>query len=580
LANTGFKITDAGLAAASIASPSGPHISITQFRVGAGFNYVPTGLETALAGAILYTGVPSSFSVVDADTIECLLVMDNTIGPFNFGEIGIYLSDGTLFAVSVFSTLQEKLNAVGNLTGSRYVFRARLRYAQLPAICEVTITNSNSLLEVPNWESLVPPIDQISGANAAIVHDNNYSGDPVLVIRDTNTEWAPIGYSRIFLGNTSFPGASITTTTLTHPNLSQFNFQLPATDSRYLIKFPNGLIRKISAQPTATSLTFGPAIVALTGTFSIWEDNSIPIAFRVAGRFEYNALATLTNRYWSTPSGTYAGTNAGLNQVALPTLVSGFPTIAQWDSLRSALYKTSQIHNVVLSAIPAAGEDYRYKPDNADGSGITTLLDKYYGLRDQPSLIEPNRNTVDVAATQTSAILALDRSRTTPWGGIVSYFFDLNYASNNERLGSVNGGAQFNITGDVPGNTSIFWNAWDLFTNAIGVIRVQRGDTVSSLAYGTGTSVGLANMPGVFTLLYSASYVSVPLGTTLDLALYGRQVGNGYNFQLDLNSPGSPYVYSAGGLMTIAVSARRPSGLILTTPVLAYPTGIQQASTF
>jgi hypothetical protein len=281
MSNSGFQLTNAGLAKASIALPGGPYIHVSQFKVGSAFGYTPAvdGSETALHGSILYTSTPSTYSVSADGSIQIVLIMDKTVGPFSFGEIGLFLDDNTMFASCTFSTLQEKVQAVGNQAGVTYLIRANILLKQTPAIVQVSVLNNMNLLEVANWSSLISPLLQPSQVNAAIIHEQNFVSESVLVVRDGDNNWKVEGYTELFIGSIADAGASATTSTITHPQLTAVLMpKLPSTKSEYVAKFREGSIRRLASRSGST-LTFTPVLgTAPTGIFSIWVDTNVLVS--------------------------------------------------------------------------------------------------------------------------------------------------------------------------------------------------------------------------------------------------------------------------------------------------------------
>lgn len=238
-----FVITQAGLTAAQAASPTGPYVNITEFRVGAGYNYTPALGDTALHGATLHSGVPFSYNIISADTLDILLVMDTDIGTFNFGEIGLYMPGGVLFALAAFSSLQEKTKAIGDQIGSRWTFHTLLRLAQAPSIIQVNTTNSANLLEVADWSLVLPPADMLSDSNAIVVHTPDPYGNHPLAVKSSDDSWSILSYPRLATG-------TITASTTGSFTSGVFSTIPPRTYSPnlYLARFVDtGLIRPITA---------------------------------------------------------------------------------------------------------------------------------------------------------------------------------------------------------------------------------------------------------------------------------------------------------------------------------------------
>lgn len=139
-----FYITAAGVSAAANAAAGGFKINITNFKLGSGSGYAPTGNETALQGTIEYSGAPIQIYQIDASTVMCVLRADDTVGPFAFGEIGIYLDTGTLFAIGVLPTALNKTANTPSVPGNVVEFDAAL-----------TLTNVAAVINFPTYTGTV-----------------------------------------------------------------------------------------------------------------------------------------------------------------------------------------------------------------------------------------------------------------------------------------------------------------------------------------------------------------------------------------------------------------------------------------
>lgn len=184
-----FVITNAGLAAANAATAGGPKIEITTYKVGAGVAYTPVIEDTALHGTILHTAAPSNYSVLSANAVQYLLTMDDTIGNFSFGEIGLYLADGTLFALSALTQVQQKTATSGITPGNIIQIDARLNLSQVSAIISFPITTlvNGKIPEIASVDLLTTPV--LSQANVYLVHSGDETGTPTLAIRNDDTNW-------------------------------------------------------------------------------------------------------------------------------------------------------------------------------------------------------------------------------------------------------------------------------------------------------------------------------------------------------------------------------------------------------
>lgn len=99
------QLTNAGKAALDAAQ--GP-VTVTKFVLGSGYAYTPEPTQTALQGSPLFTGVPTSATPVTSSVWRYGCLLDSSVGPIAWGEIGLFLADGTLFAVAVSDTLIQK----------------------------------------------------------------------------------------------------------------------------------------------------------------------------------------------------------------------------------------------------------------------------------------------------------------------------------------------------------------------------------------------------------------------------------------------------------------------------------------
>jgi hypothetical protein len=583
MSNSGFLLTDAGLADAGASSPSGPYFHINSFRVGSGVNYTPTRDMTALVGTVLYTGTPQTYSIVDEDTVDVLLVMDNTVGPFDFGEIGLYSNSNTLLAVLTFTELQNKVRAVGNQAGNIWRIHARMKLAQAPVIVTVTVLNSMTLLEVPNWQSLAAPINQLMGANAAIVHEQNVSGDSVLVVREGDLEWATLGYGKIFEGNTTDSGSSASMDGWAHPGLANVFFEFPSSNSRYLARFPDGSIRRVVGQSMSTDLQWSPQLgVAPVGHITIWEDSTtLSSGLPVASAYEYNILATDINRYWAAPTGSaYPTNNAGINEVPVPLLTTR-PSAAQWghvgDTLRRLMYLLSTVTGSSSGGIPVSdivNSDFVARPANPMVPGVATLTELYDKYRKAILGLDAIRNTVNPSFLEMVGIPGATRTRTLPFVNLVDFNVNFQFGGVNALNGQANSGGALVIT-STSSNSNVFYTAWHNFFNQIGSIIIDRGSCFSSNGFGTpGNGILNATPSGSGTLVYSASVFSAPLASTLWYRVYSRRdnVTGVFLIDIQLQIVGSvSYSYTTPGSLTHTVNLRRASSALIFTPVQPIP---------
>lgn len=102
------QLTNAG--AALLNANTGP-IQVSSYELGSDFGYVPAPTDTNIHGTLIYTGSPSQYFVVNSNVVKYSILLDYSLGPFNFGEIGLYTSTGVLFALATGDELLSKIPA-------------------------------------------------------------------------------------------------------------------------------------------------------------------------------------------------------------------------------------------------------------------------------------------------------------------------------------------------------------------------------------------------------------------------------------------------------------------------------------
>ena len=205
-----FIVTNAGLSAAQRAQANGYQISLNQFKVGSAYNYTPATTDTALHGTTLHSGGISGFSVIDPNTVQYTCIMDQDVGTFNYGEIGLYLEDGTLFALAAQPRVTEKIRGGPGITGNRVAIEAQLKLTQAEAVFnfDVLQLSNAKLLELNSVAQLKPPV--ISDTNAYVTKSRDGGGSSVMAYKSTDFEWSFPNYIRLRTLTVGAPGRNYT----------------------------------------------------------------------------------------------------------------------------------------------------------------------------------------------------------------------------------------------------------------------------------------------------------------------------------------------------------------------------------
>jgi len=267
-----FQITSAGFAAAFAASNQGPEIRIGEFRIGAGVGYSPAVTDTALHGAELFTGTPTGYRVIDPNTCEFTIRMDETVGTWQFGEVGLYLLDGTLFALGALQRPQWKA-AYPDRDFNRYNVKIRLIInGAIPKIeLVVQQITAGVIWELPSVDYLPMLLD--AQTNVYLCHSQDENGNDALCTMGDN-RWTINTHLR------RQASGIITAVNLAGTQLSSPVIVLAdSTHGRYLIQFTSGAAKGLVRE--VASLSFGQATwltpevnVAVGDTFELLQGNS------------------------------------------------------------------------------------------------------------------------------------------------------------------------------------------------------------------------------------------------------------------------------------------------------------------
>ena len=191
-----FVISDAGLVAASKATPKGPFIEIASFAVGSAHGYEVLRSDEGLAGNTLYSGSIAAYSYVGDGTICIVCRLPADAGPFDFGEVALFLSDGTMFAKAAFSALQTKYSSLGTNLAVTYTFNCLIKLEQSVAVFKIISASgqANTLVQVDRWTDIVPAgLAADPDVQSYLVKELTHNGDATLVVQSSDEKWTPCG---------------------------------------------------------------------------------------------------------------------------------------------------------------------------------------------------------------------------------------------------------------------------------------------------------------------------------------------------------------------------------------------------
>lgn len=242
-------VTDVGLQVASVATPVGPFIHITGFKIGSAYGYDPQRTDTGLNGNILYAGQPIAYQNIGDNTINIVLRIPSDAGPFDFGEVGIFIGDNadTLFAKAVFESPQTKFSSLGTNLQSTYTFNCLLKLEQSVAVFKIDTENGipPSIWEVDKWSDIYPPgVSANPDTPAVLCRELDIYNNSSLLHKADDENWT-IGTNYERYGFRTI--ANGTLTSVQFPK-TQFPNVDPTTavNRQFVIKFADGFFRSVS----------------------------------------------------------------------------------------------------------------------------------------------------------------------------------------------------------------------------------------------------------------------------------------------------------------------------------------------
>lgn len=186
-----FLVTNTGLAVASQATPTGPYIHITSFKVGSAYGYDPQRTDPDINGTLLYEGVPSAYQYVGDNTINIICKLPPDAGPFDFGEVAVYLDGGVMFAKAVFDTPQSKFSSLGTNVLSTYTFNVLLKLQQSVSVFKIETGGvTPAVWEVDKWSDVYPPgVSANPDIPLTLVRELDTLGNSSLLQNSSDAKW-------------------------------------------------------------------------------------------------------------------------------------------------------------------------------------------------------------------------------------------------------------------------------------------------------------------------------------------------------------------------------------------------------
>ena len=187
------QITQAGFTYSDNAKDSqGPKINITHAKIGPTI-IAPSQNDPSTDITDSVFTVPAhmlQYAVVDSNTVQYIITLDETVGPLSVGRIGLFTDDGTLFSITALDSgiPDAKFASSGSVVGNRLIYNIYLAISGMASIANFTI-QLLQLLSIPEVadESLLPTPSSAT-FDTYQVERHSIIGVPAIAYRETLTQ--------------------------------------------------------------------------------------------------------------------------------------------------------------------------------------------------------------------------------------------------------------------------------------------------------------------------------------------------------------------------------------------------------
>ena len=236
------------------ARSNGVRIPITKYILGSqtSVDFTPTIATTDVGGTKVYSGTISSFRIKNRFLISFDIILGADIGPFSYGNIGIYTEDSdgndVLFAVGARSTAVVKTNSSGFGNMIKEVVDITSEGLELTSI--IDFTQYSKLTSIGDDFTAVPD------SNIHVLKNADHKNNSAILIRKNVSEWDISTHTELYSGTViRNAGGSVdlatSTTLVTSYDIPPINLVRPY----FLPGNTNVLNNTISISPKADAYT-------------------------------------------------------------------------------------------------------------------------------------------------------------------------------------------------------------------------------------------------------------------------------------------------------------------------------------
>lgn len=178
-------ITTEGFKKIILAGTIGPQIQVTKVKIGSKI-IIPDSTMTDVAD-LVWEGDSTyiQYQVLSDDSFCYEITLDESVGDFAVGNIGLFLEDGTMFSLTAFIAQEQKYKTGSStgIAGNRKVYQIPMQFSGASTNLNTTylVADEASLPVVPS-ENVLPPTNS-SNYSCYVVLNNTARNLPCLALR-------------------------------------------------------------------------------------------------------------------------------------------------------------------------------------------------------------------------------------------------------------------------------------------------------------------------------------------------------------------------------------------------------------
>lgn len=186
------QITNVGIDALLNAGLNGPKISVTKVRIGSAL-ITPSTSMTDVTDFVWEGGSEYiQYQVVDSRTFMFKITLDESIGDFLIGNVGLFMEDGTMLTITGLLTQVMKLQNNPPQVGNRHVFCIPITLSGVSGLINVSvIVPDECSIPFVQTERDLPPVNSAAYSVYEIMY-HTILQVPCLAIRSMLSGWVYI----------------------------------------------------------------------------------------------------------------------------------------------------------------------------------------------------------------------------------------------------------------------------------------------------------------------------------------------------------------------------------------------------